>query len=137
MANYTAIARSNYFAVKDATAFEAWCKKRQLKHWRGTDANAARYAITPNDFCDTGGWPEHGDDDDELIEDLCDALAGHLADGEVAVLYEIGNEKLRYLIGTATAIHSSGKRVDLNLCEIITRARDAFGEGAAITEVKY
>ena len=137
MANYTATARSNYFAVKDATAFEAWCKKRNLETWLGTDGNAARYAITPDDMSDTVGWPEDCDDDGDQIEDLCEALAGHLADGEVAVLYEIGHEKLRYLIGTATAVHASGKRIDINLSEIYTRALDAFGEDAVITEVNY
>jgi hypothetical protein len=137
MANYTATARSNYFAVKDTTAFEAWCKERDLKFWQGTHDNVARYAITPNDMSDTGGWPEHLDEDGDLIEDLCDALAAHLVVGEVAVLFEIGNEKLRYLIGTATAVHSSGKRVDISLSEIYTRARDAFGEDAAITEANY
>jgi hypothetical protein len=131
MANYTATARSNYFAVKDATAFEAWCKECDLETWLGTDGNAARHAITPNDMSDTGGWPEHMD------EDFCDGLAGHLADGEIAVLFEIGHEKLRYLIGTATAIHASGKRLDINLSEIYTRARDAFGDNATITEVNY
>jgi hypothetical protein len=86
---------------------------------------------------DTGGWPEHGGEDGELNEVLCDALAGYLTSGEVAVLYEIGNEKLRYLIGTATAVHASGKRVDISLREIYTRAREAFGDHAAITEVNY
>ncbi len=137
MANYTATARSNYFAVKDATAFEAWCKKRNLETWLGTGGNAARYAITPDEMSDTGGWPEDCDDDGDQIEDLCEALAGHLADGEVAVLSEIGNEKLRYLIGTATAVHASGKRVDISLCEIYSRASDAFGGDAAMTEVNY
>jgi hypothetical protein len=112
-------------------------QERDLKFWQGTHDNAARYAITPNDMSDTGGWPEHLDDDGDLIEDQCDALAGHLADGEIAVLFEIGNEKLRYLIGTATAVHASGKRVDISLSEIYTRARDAFGEDAAITEANY
>lgn len=137
MANYTATARSNYFAVKDATAFEAWCKERDLKTWQGKGNKAARYAIAPSDYCDHGGWPEHRDDDGDLLEELCDGLVHHLADGEVAVMFEIGSEQLCYLLGTATAVHASGKRVDINLSEIYTRARDAFGEDAAMTEANY
>ena len=137
MANYTATARSNYFAVKDAAAFETWCQERDIKKWQGTDENAGRHAIAPNDLSDSGSWPEYCDEDGDPIEDLYDALAAHLVDGEVAVLLEIGKEKLRYLIGTATAVHASGKRVDLCLSEIYTRAREAFGGTAAITQAEY
>jgi hypothetical protein len=137
MANYTATARSNYFAVKDAAAFKDWCADRDLEVWDGSNENAARFAIAPSNDSDTGGWPELLDDDCNVTEDLCEALAGHLVDGEVAVLLEIGNEKLRFLIGTATAIHSSGKRIDLTLGEIYTRARRAFGATAVITEANY
>ncbi len=66
------------------------------------------------------------------VEDLCEALAGHLADGEVAVLFEIGHEKLRYLIGTA--VHASGKRVDINLSES-TPAPACLRRGCRMTEV--
>ena len=137
MANYTATARSNYFAVKDAAAFEAWCQERDIKTWQGTHENAGRHAIAPNDTSDSGSWPEYCDDDGDPIEDLCNALAAQLADGEVAVLLEVGNEKLRYLIGTATAVHASGKRVDFCLSEIYTRAREAFGDTAAIAHAEY
>jgi hypothetical protein len=60
-----------------------------------------------------------------------------LREGEVAILLELGHEKLRYLIGAATAIDSSGRRIDLTLAEIYTRAREAFGETAVITEANY
>jgi hypothetical protein len=137
MANYTATARSNYFAVKDAEAFKEWCATRDLDVWQGSDDNAARFAIAPGAECDCGGWPELMDEDDEPADDLCESLAQHLKEGEVAILFELGHEKLRYLVGAATAVHSSGRRIDLTLAEIYTRAREAFGETAVITEVNY
>ena len=137
MANYTATARSNYFAVKDAEAFKNWCATRDLGVWQGSDDNAARFAIAPGAQSDCGGWPEHMDDNDEPADDLCASLVQHLKYGEVAMLFEIDHEKLRYLVGAATPVHSSGRRIDLTLAEIYTRARDAFGETAVITEVNY
>ena len=138
MANYTATARSNYFAVKDDAAFKDWCATRDLDVWQGSDDNAARFAIAPGAQCECGGWPELMDgDDNEPADDLCESLAQHLREGEVAILLELGHEKLRYLVGAATAVHSSGQRIDLTLAEIYTRARDAFGETAVITEANY
>jgi hypothetical protein len=137
MANYTATARSNYFAVKDAGAFKNWCATRDLDVWQGSDDNAARFAITPGAQSYCGGWPELMDEDDAAADDLCETLAQHLKGGEVAILFELGHEKLRYLVGAATAVHSSGRRIDLTLAEIYTRAREAFGETAVITEVNY
>ena len=137
MANYTATARSNYFAVKDAEAFKEWCATRGLDVWQGSDDNAARFAIAPGIQSDCGGWPELKGDENEPADDLCESLAQHLREGEVAILLELGHEKLRYLVGAATAVHSSGRRIDLTLAEIYTQAREAFGEAAVITEANY
>jgi hypothetical protein len=137
MANYYATARSNYFAVKDDDAFKSWCANNDFDVWQGSDENAARFAIAPGDGWDSGGWPELRDDDGEPTKELCEALAQYLAEGEVAVLLEVGHEKRRYLIGSATAVHSSGKRIDFTLDDIYTRARKAFGGEAVITEANY
>jgi hypothetical protein len=52
MANYSAITRSNYFRVKDATAFEEWCNRLNLEFWTNTPEGETEtfYAIT----ADTG-----------------------------------------------------------------------------------
>ena len=100
-----------------------------------TTQHVSRLPQVRNAIC--GGWPELMDDNDEPADDLCESLAQHLKEGEVAILFELGHEKLRYLVGAATAVHSSGRRIDLTLAEIYTRARDAFGETAVITEVNY
>ena len=51
MANYTATTRSNYFRVKNAAAFEDWCKSRSLQFWQHTRDGLGRcYGVT----ADTG-----------------------------------------------------------------------------------
>jgi hypothetical protein len=135
MANYYATTRSNYFRVKDAKAFEAWCKKRFLDVWTSED-HPDCYAIAANDNGDGSGWPHFDSETDDDI-DFTTELAEHLDERDVAVLFEIGNEKLRYLVGVATAVNSNGRSVSVNLDEIYDRAKATLGSDLAITEATY
>lgn len=137
MADYIASARSNYFVVKDSTAFEAWCVKRDLEFWSGDSKYPNSYAVAPSRDCDHGTWPWHETDDEDHTLVIFDEIVPHLVDGQVAIFIEAGAEKLRYIAGTAIAIHSSGERVDLSLSEIYDKARSAFGEDAVITAAEY
>jgi hypothetical protein len=136
MANYYATARSNYFRVKDAASFEAWCKKRQLDCWtKHYDDVGQRYAISPEEGCDAG-WSHYDIEHDAEI-DLFAELAEHLDPRDVAVLIEIGSEKLRYLIGEAVAVHSSGRTVRVNLDEIYDKALAELDGDLTVTETVY
>lgn len=95
MANWYGSARSNYFAVKDLTAFEAWAAGAGLHVLRAKDGSG-KVGICPGEWSDDGGWPVLYDDADDP-RDLAEELQPHLADGEVAMLKEVGAEKLRYL----------------------------------------
>jgi hypothetical protein len=139
MANYYATTRSNYFRVKDATAFEAWCSTRELDFWtKHYDNVGNRYAIS----ADTGGsgaWPDYDSEQDKDF-DLTAELAKHLDPRDVAVLIEIGSEKLRYLTGVATAVHHSGRTLCVDIDEIYDRAIDAFDTpdgNLTVTEALY
>lgn len=118
MANYYATTRSNYFRVKDRQLFaeemEA-CNIRVLEH-----------TTEPDLICITsdldGGWPcdrevtpagdsPYGVEDYELSE----ILPKHLQEGEVAVLMEVGHEKLRYLVGAAQAVAWDGRIESVDL----------------------
>lgn len=135
MANYTATTRSNYFAVKDEQAFKDWCAKWSLDHWQQKeDRGSRRFAITA-DTGDCCGWPSYSHDEDEQEIDIAAELAEHLADGEIAILMEVGNEKLRYLVGTAVAVNHTGETVIISLSEIYQLAEEAFGR--APTEATY
>jgi hypothetical protein len=132
MANYYATTRSNYFRVTDATAFEAWCRKRFLDFWtKQYEGIGLRYAVSGNET----GWPYYDSDDDAEI-DFTSELATHLDPRDVAVLIEIGSEKLRYLVGRATAVHHDGLTVDVDLEEIYERA-GGFNGDLTVTEAGF
>lgn len=142
MANYEATTRSNYFRVKDAAAFEAWCTKYGVSFWTRQPAatpNVKEYAITA-DSGDGSGWPsQRWDDNSEDWEDVdfTTELAAHLAPDNIAILLEIGNDKLRYLVGMATAIHPDGRTATVSLADIYDRAQAMFGADVTITEASW
>ena len=136
MANYYATARSSYFTVKDTMAFEAWCKAHNLHYWTNTDGC---YTITPDD--DPGHWPlyepELDENDDEVEFDLETELSKHLATNQVAILIEVGSEKLRYLTGHTVAIHADGRTCHISLQDIYAQAQSTFGDDVTITRAEY
>ncbi|MES2657195.1 MAG: hypothetical protein V4689_01185 [Verrucomicrobiota bacterium] len=142
MANYYATARSNYFAVKDENAFREWAERTGLSilepdHHEKVADGIRRFAITPKSGGDDDGWPiSRLDPDTDGWEDIdvCDELWPHLADNEVAVLLEVGSEKLRYVTGTAVAVNNKGRTVRVNLESIYQAARRL---GSNITEATY
>ena len=114
MANYYSSARSNYFLVKDEEAFKKWVKSfGDLSCHPGVGELFGQYCITV-DSEDIGGWPDVSITFDELghaLEkeiDFYQELSEHLVQGQVAVLLEIGAEKLRYLVGLAVAVAWDG-----------------------------
>ena len=134
MANYYASARSNYFRVKDSQAFEAWVNSvGNLGIFTKDNAGETLYAIYDNGG-DSCGWPSYNFDEDTEI-DLTADLAEHLVDGEVAVLIEVGAEKLRYLVGCAVAVRSDGEVIHLNLNTIYQTVKDQWG--VTTTEAEY
>lgn len=132
MANYIGHGRSNYFTVTDADIFEAFCAKWGLVE---IDDGEGRVGFYPDDVvwedhslpgAPTDAWREDHEEPGEdgyLSEpyegpDLLDDLATLLADRSVAVVMEVGHEKLAYVSGRATAINSRGERASLSLGDI-------------------
>lgn len=94
--NYEAVARSNYFRVKDAEAFQR--EVREFPDLLVLESDS-RFAL----FSTSGsGWPTFEADDDS--RDLIDVLHRNLASDSVAVLVEAGSEGDRYVIGRAVAV---------------------------------
>lgn len=138
MANYIAVARSNYFKVKDQAAFEEEARLYNLTVREAVrDQGQGSVMIHPDQDGDCGGWPGFIWDDEleEDIEfDLHGWLAGHLVDGEVAVLEEVGFEKLRYLVGVAVAVNSRGETRSVQLGDIQELALQL---GDSVTDTSY
>lgn len=117
MANYYATTRSNYFKVKDADSFRDFCSSLALESWDGNDDTVAISADTG----DCGGWPSYDHEKDEDL-DFPVALSEHLATDEVAILFESGAEKRRYIVGLATAVNDKGECLSVSLHDIYEMA---------------
>jgi hypothetical protein len=130
MAEYEGHARTNYFKVKDLAAFRAWTEPLDLEITTDVDDPDAVALL-----CNTehGTWPDIDPETHEEI-DFELTLSGHLAPGQVAVLMEVGHEKMCYVGGYATAINDEGKRIDINLCDIYKMAQEKFGVDISAAE---
>lgn len=103
MANYNCVIRTNYFHVKDGKAFEEF-----MEHVSGEDLELFYEKDDTYAFGGYGmiyGYMENEDDDfDEAYDAMIKELQKHVADDDAIILTEIGNEKLRYLVGVVTVI---------------------------------
>lgn len=138
MATYTSMARTNYFRVKDVDAFNKWIKQlvgldKIVHETEGT------IGILFEDGVPIHRWEikkdADGNDEDVGIDiDFMEELSLHLADEEVAVLQEIGNENIRFVSGHATAVNNKGQRREVNLNHIYDLAKEL---GSKITRAEY
>lgn len=125
MANYYEKARTNYFKVKDADAFQKY-----LENFNSIDLvvqeKTGKYALI---FDEEVGVPtSYYDENDEDVEvDFIDDVSKHLTDDSILVLQAIGNEKMRYLTGYAIAVNSKGEQVTVSIDSIYKMAKEKFG----------
>lgn len=122
MADWNGMALTNYFRVKDEAAFRNWAEELDLVVINDDQGGFGLYGGT-----DGGGfpsWRDTGDGPQDL--DLTAELAGHLDDGSVAVLMEVGHEKARYIGGHALAVDSTGKHMTIALSDIYEKAAEFF-----------
>jgi hypothetical protein len=138
MANYYASARSNYFRVKD--------KEKFIQEFPGnygvTDDGLIFEERNGKEYCcilfDEGIETWTTSDETGKIEDINWAtfFAKHLEEDSVAVFFEAGSEKLRYIIGMAEAYNHKGDCISLNLRDIYFLIQDTWGDVEA-TEAEY
>jgi hypothetical protein len=137
MANYYGMARTNYFKVKDRHLFEEWLAKvpDTTLIERGNMVGISMYES------DNGCFPSFffDDDHDEPTEfDIIAELSKHLAEGEVAILIEVGHEKARYACGWAAAVNDKGKKITINIGDIVNKAEKKFQKApGTITDPTY
>ncbi|KPN62877.1 hypothetical protein AKJ29_01665 [Aliiroseovarius crassostreae] len=128
MANYSPVLRSNPFRVKDREAFAAWLEdgiegELDVDFIRDEPDQLVMYGYSD--------VPSHDQNGEEI--DFFAVLASHLKPDDVALVFGIGSEKLRYLVGFAYAVHSSGDVIEVNLNQIYREAAENF-PGCTITE---
>jgi len=125
MANYYAQWRSNYFYVKDLESFTAWCARCRLDLWRNKDGTVG-FGCGDNE----GGLPSSYYDeatDDDIEIDFIAELVDHLQADQIAVVQEVGHEKLRYLVGWAIAVNAEGETTTVSIDDIYDRAESKWG----------
>ena len=137
MANYCGHARTNYVAVSDMPGliealqpFDILISKKQ-----GEDL-----------FCllsqsESGGWPSSvfDDDDNEIEFSFEDNVMPFVKENECLVTQEAGSEKLRYLVGEASAFIRKGgviESVYINIDQIYSLAQEELG-AENITQCSY
>jgi hypothetical protein len=118
MANYEAKMRSSYFKVKDPEEFKKWMASFDLEVWERSDGLFA--------FGGDVSMPDYIEDletGESIDIDFMGELSDHLEEGWVAIVQEIGSERLRYLNGYAFAVNWMGTFRSVSIESIKDQAR--------------
>jgi len=122
--NSVEIYRTNYFRVKDLSAFKAWVGRFSTDETLivHRDEDAGLVAIQddsgegiPTTYCDEA-WTDEGDDLEEF--DFLGELGMHLQPGQVAIVMSSCHQGMRYVGGWAGAINADGESVGIALDDI-------------------
>lgn len=110
MASYVSVARTNYFRVKDETAFMTLMSRviaEDSVNVFDNEDNGKKYAFTISGGFDLRTSVDSGcEDPEDLLEAdaFYDELQSLLPDGEAVIVTTIGSEKPRYLVGSVTVV---------------------------------
>ncbi|WP_454287225.1 hypothetical protein [Rhizobium arsenicireducens] len=132
MADWHGTCRSNYFRVKDETAFLEMLELFDAHPIEKQVGEEILHGFYSED--EYGSIPTSYPEGDEEPTSILECIADHLVTNEVCVILEAGAEKARYITGLAIAIHSSGRQIDIRLSDIYALARTEFGANAGVTE---
>lgn len=123
MANYECVTRSNYFRVKDPEAFKEFMSRvyggDAIDLWENKqedDTLLFGFGVF-GDIC--GYCAADGDDEDGDYEAFCAELQKYVAEDDAIIILESGNEKLRYVTGSAVIITST----EIEYLDITTLAK--------------
>lgn len=134
VADYLSMVRSNYFKAKDRKAFEEFCKCYDLEMFEGEGGCVG--------FCKDGvneGISEFRYDPEAgglTPVGFFKELSEHLDEEYVAVVEEIGHEKMRYFIGRAVASHPDGRVIVVDLDDIYAKVQKRWPD-KRITDCSY
>ncbi len=115
MANYLCSVRTNYFRVKDEEAFREFMgrvygSEDNIDLWEETD-DAGRKLFGFGCYGGISGVIAAKEDEDEdadetSYDEFISRLQKYVADDDAIIIFEVGNEKLKYLVGHALIITS-------------------------------
>lgn len=137
MANYYGSGRTNYFLVKDAEEFKKDIDALGVGFEVVSRTNAQGTVHVALLSEDESGFPaDTYNEETEDYETISweEIFGKHLVDGSVAIIIEVGSEKLRYLNGYAVAYNNKGESKSIGLEEIYDLAKEL---GSEITRAEY
>lgn len=116
MANYMCAVRTNYFRVKDEAEF-----RELMGRVYGSEDNIGLWQKSDDDGNPVFGFGCYGgisgiinaredeeeDVDETAYDEFITGLQKCVADDDAIIIFEVGNEKLRYLVGHALIITSN------------------------------
>lgn len=114
MANYYSSTRTNYFRVKDPDAFKSfmmnvYATEDNVEVWEEIKSSGTYFGF--GCYGSIMGVPVESDDgelEDFDYEEFISGLSEHVADDDAILIMEVGNEKLRYLVGEVVIVTSKG-----------------------------
>lgn len=144
MANYCCTIRTNYFHVKDEDSFRNLMSRvygceDSVELWEEKDKNGK----TVFGFGVYGGISGLRDtdtddiDDDSAYDDFIDRLQESVAEDDAIIILEAGSENMRYIVGSATIITSSGVKY-MNITDLaVAQAAEMIGNSMWGTKCEY
>lgn len=143
MANYLCTIRTNYFHVKDNESFEEFMTHvyaEDLNIFTGTDSKGNKtYGFGGYGYIN--GYFDNEEDADEAWDHAYDrfieGLQKHVAEDDAILIFEAGNEKLRYVVGSVSVITSDGYKYK-EITDIgLATAREMLGNSNYETQCEY
>lgn len=117
MANYNCTIRTNYFHVKDNEKFEEFMTHvygEDLEVFHSTDSNGNKvygfggYGGIAGYFNKEEDYEDNDEAWDNAYDNFIDGLVTHVTEDDAILIFESGNEKLRYVVGSVAVITSKG-----------------------------
>lgn len=117
MANYCCAYRTNYFKVKDNEKFKefmthVYAEDLEVFHKKDENGNElygfGGYGGISGYFNNENEYEDSDEAWDNAYDNLIDGLAKQVAENDAILLFEVGNEKLRYVVGSVAVITSKG-----------------------------
>lgn len=147
MANYCCAIRTNYFRVKDPEEFREFMKtvsacEDNVALWEETDSNGVlRFGF--GCYSSILGVPALDEEDEDYeyyeydYDEFVTGLSERVAEDDAIIIMESGNEKLRYVIGTALVITSKETEYFDVSVVAANRAAEVLGNPDWQTRVSY
>lgn len=117
MANYCCVYRTNYFKVKDNEKFKefmthVYAEDLEVFHKKDENGNElygfGGYGGISGYFNNENEYEDSDEAWDNAYDNFIDGLAKQVAEDDAILLFEVGNEKLRYVVGSVAVITSKG-----------------------------